>query len=183
MKIANLLAAAAVSLLAAAPASMANPCETEPCRVAASGSAPLSLFDFLGRKSEKKKAAKPAETTAPRREPKLARPLSSVPNEAYAAAYHYMSARPQKAVRIVDSSEHNEIDAAADMVRIVDSQQLNEIDLLAQPVRAPVRNSDQEIRTVGNNPDAAKDDDLFERILMTFAGALAIASGMRVLIG
>jgi hypothetical protein len=158
-------------------------CDDGSCRTAGAA-APLSLSGFMsGAKAGKTPAsARTPNAGASRKGAKLAR---AFPNDAYSAAVHYLALRPQVlAVRIVDASELNEIDAAADLIRVVNADELNEIDLGSEPVQpvapAPYR---QDMRTAQNNGEPAQDDDLFNRILMTFAGALAVASGMRILVG
>ena len=161
---------------------IARACDDGSCRTAAA--TPLSLSDFMsGAKAGKTPApARAANAGASRKGAKLAR---AYPNDAYAAAVHYLALRPQAlAVRIVDAGELNEIDAAADLIRVVNADELNEIDLGSESVQ-PVAPAlyQEDMRTARSNGEPAQDDDLFNRILMTFAGALAVASGMRILVG
>lgn len=144
---------------------------------------PLSLGDFLTGGQPRKAAQKPRQTAQPKApvatrgmtEAAERAPAGPLASEAYATARHYMRIAVDSPVAIVHADEFSEIDRAADAVRIVNADELNEIDLAAPP--AP-QDATGELRTA---QDESEDkDELFERILITFAGALAVASGMRL---
>lgn len=157
-------------------------CDDGSCRTASAAPLPLLRFMTGSAKTEKAQAAPSATNSgANRKGPKLVR---SFPHDAYATAVNYLAVQPRThVVSIVEASELNEIDAAADLIRVVNADELNEIDLASEPAQVPMPPSQDELRTAQSKSDPAQDDDLFNRILMTFAGALAVASGMRILVG
>lgn len=81
-------------------------------------------------------------------------------------------------VAIVSETELSDLDLAADDIRIVDPHEINEVDLA---VDQSARLAARDIGNADRKGDDG-DDDLFNRILMTFAGALAVASAMRIFV-
>jgi hypothetical protein len=91
---------------------------------------------------------------------------------------------------MVAENEFSPLDFAAGTVRVVDPDELTEIDLANEPdlllaqhqttfdARPMVQASAAPART----DDSDEDDGVLNRILMTFAGALAMASALRMII-
>lgn len=82
-------------------------------------------------------------------------------------------------VAIVSETELSDLDLAADDIRIVDPHEINEVDLAVDQI---ARVAARDIGKADRKGDDGDDDDLFNRILMTFAGALAVASAMRIFV-
>jgi hypothetical protein len=106
------------------------------------------------------------------------------------AEQHFELAAYEGAVWVVAENEFSLLDFAAGTVRIVEQDELSEIDLANDPEKmlAEVRSIEQPQTTfqvASAAPEPAKpeeDDGILNRILMTFAGALALAGAMKLLI-
>ena len=91
---------------------------------------------------------------------------------------------------IVAENEFSPLDFSAGLVRVVDPDELSEIDLANDPdvllAQNPLNQDAGPIVQVAATPartdDSDDDDGVLNRILMTFAGALAMASAMRMII-
>lgn len=95
------------------------------------------------------------------------------------------------AVFMVSENEFSPLDFAAGNVRVVDPDELTEIDLAndpevmlaqARPIE-PIQPAEQVTAAAEPEPAAKgeEDDGILNRVLMTFAGALALAGAMKVL--
>jgi hypothetical protein len=90
---------------------------------------------------------------------------------------------------VVAENEFSLLDFAAGTVRIVEPDELSEIDLANDPEKmlAEVQSIEPQttFQVASAAPEPAKgedDDGILNRILMTFAGALALAGAMKLLI-
>jgi hypothetical protein len=113
---------------------------------------------------------------------------------AFLSAGQYLDLSTNEGVILVMAeSEFSLLDFAAGNVRLVDPGDLTEVDLANDPDVLLARNTpleqvwpDQQTSVVSAPPpadDTTDDDSVLNRILMTFAGALAMASAMRMIIG
>jgi len=93
-------------------------------------------------------------------------------------------------IPIVTENDFSSLDFSAGVVRVVAADELTEIDLandpdvlLAErPARLDARPIQQASAAPARTNDSDEDDGVLNRILMTFAGALAMASAMRMII-
>lgn len=93
-------------------------------------------------------------------------------------------------IPVVAENEFSPLDFSAGTVRVVDPDELTEIDLANDPeVLLAQHTARQDARPIEQAPvvasartdDPEEDDGILNRILMTFAGALAMASAMRMI--
>lgn len=108
---------------------------------------------------------------------------------AFLSAGQYLElSAAEDTVQVVSADELSPLDLAAGAVRFVSPDEVNEIDLanepavfIAQQANGPQSRPVQEASAApatSEDPDA--DDGILNRILMTFAGAFAMASAMRM---
>ena len=113
---------------------------------------------------------------------------------AFLSAGQYLDLSTNEGViPVMAENEFSLLDFAAGNVRIVDPGDLTEVDLANDPEVLLAQNTpaepvwpDQQASVVSAPPpadDTNDDDGVLNRILMTFAGALAMASAMRMIIG
>ena len=94
----------------------------------------------------------------------------------------------EDAIQVVSADELSPLDLVAGSVRFVSPEEVNEIDLANEPaVFIAQQANGQEARPVqeasatpAKNEESEEDDGVLNRILMTFAGALAMAGAMRM---
>jgi hypothetical protein len=106
------------------------------------------------------------------------------------AEQHFELAAYEGAVWVVAENEFSLLDFAAGTVRVVEPDELSEIDLANDPEKMlaevqPVEQPQTTFQVASAAPEPAKpeeDDGILNRILMTFAGALALAGAMKLLI-
>lgn len=110
---------------------------------------------------------------------------------AFLSAGQYLDlSAADETIPVVAETEFSPLDFVAGNVRLVDSDELTEIDLAndpevllaqhsAQPQEQPVQQASAATPATDSSDD---DDSILNRILMTFAGALAMASAMRMII-
>ncbi|MBZ0140767.1 MAG: hypothetical protein K8H87_13500 [Pseudorhodoplanes sp.] len=178
-------AAVLAAMLSLAP-QVASACRDDDCgrrSGSAAAAAPVSILPFWTRASAENARPKKAKTDRSVRKT-LADQPPAVALEAYHTAAYFMTVPPAylalavTPVAIVSETELNDLDRAADEVRIVAPHEINEVDLaIEQRARLAAR----EPGNAGRKGDDG-DDELFNRILMTFAGALAAASAMRIFV-
>jgi hypothetical protein len=113
---------------------------------------------------------------------------------AFLSAAQYLElAAYDGAIFLVGEHEFSLLDFAAGSVRVVDPDELTEVDLAHDPqvLLAKYRPSSQEMQPAQQavaasatvrSEESEEDDGILNRILMTFAGALAMASAMRLII-
>jgi hypothetical protein len=197
-----------VAALGAALAAFSQPAaacgfggEACPVILAANGNAPLSILPSAhdGKKSVKPRAKKKSARSGRdgRKDDKEERAQSDQHEQdgiapgAFAAAARYIIVPPhyptdaETKITVVNENELSEIDLLAGTVRVVEPDQANEIDLSVDEktrlARAQANGENgEDVRQA--DPAKEEDDDIFSRVLMTFAGALAAASAMRVFI-
>ena len=106
------------------------------------------------------------------------------------AEQHLELAAYDGAVWVVAENEFSLLDFVAGDVRVVDPNELSEIDLANDPEKmlAEVQPIEQpqttfQVASAAPEPGKGEDEDgILNRILMTFAGALALAGAMKLLI-
>ena len=94
------------------------------------------------------------------------------------------------AIWVVGENEFSLLDFAAGNVRVVDPDDLSEIDLANDPkvslAQAPASEDAKPVYQIASAQPAADksedDDGILNRILMTFAGALALAGAMKMIV-
>ncbi len=104
-----------------------------------------------------------------------------------AAQYVDLSAY-EGAIFLVAENEFSLLDFSAGSVRIVDPDDLTEVDLANDPeVMLAQRSANEDAKPVQQvaearpEPDKSEEEDgILNRVLMTFAGALALASAMKM---
>ena len=91
---------------------------------------------------------------------------------------------------VVHENEFSLLDFAAGDVRVVEPDDLSEIDLANDPEKMlaqarpiePIQQPTFEVASAAPEPAKGEEDDgILNRILMTFAGALAVAGAMKML--
>jgi hypothetical protein len=141
--------------------------------------------------TETRVAATTKRERRPNRMPHWNTYTTGTPDLAFLSAeQHFELAAYEGAVWVVAENEFSLLDFAAGTVRVVDPDELSEIDLANDPEKmlADARSIEQPQTTfqvASAAPEPAKpeeDDGILNRILMTFAGALALAGAMKLLI-
>lgn len=178
--------AVALAAMLALSSQAASACRDDSCDKrtgSISASAPISLLpSWLRPPAENARPKRVKADAAVRKRTAITPPALAL--EAYLAASHFMVVPPSyldvatAPVAIVSETELSDLDLAADDIRIVDPHEINEVDLA---VDQSARLAARDIGNADRKGDDG-DDDLFNRILMTFAGALAVASAMRIFV-
>jgi hypothetical protein len=120
-------------------------------------------------------------------------PESGNSDLAFLSAAQYVEiAALDSAILVVAENEMSPLDFKAGTVRVVDPDELTEIDLANDPdvllaQRPTIADAKPVVQasvtaTPPRTDDTDEDDGVLNRILMTFAGALAMASAMRMII-
>ncbi len=161
----------------------------------AAPSAPLSLTPSAQQTPKANAAPAAAKVQPDRKAPKqsavAAMPASGKAELAFASAIQYLDlSANDNVIPVVAENEFSPLDFSAGAVRVVDPDELSEINLandpevlLAQrPGALDARPIQQASAAPARTDDSDEDDGVFNRILMTFAGALAMASAMRMII-
>jgi len=110
---------------------------------------------------------------------------------AFLSAGQYLElSATEEAMQVVSADELSPLDLAAGNVRLVSPDEVNEIDLVHEPaVRLAQQTANHEAAPAqtqemsaapAKGEESEQDDGILNRILMTFAGALAMASAMRM---
>jgi hypothetical protein len=154
--------------------------------------APLSLAPSA-QSAPKAKAApavtKVARQRAPNRMPTWNTYTMGNADLAFLSAGQYLEvSEARDVIEVVSADELSPLDLAAGSVRLVSPDEVNEIDLANEPaVFITQQSSGREARPIqeasaapAKSEDGDEDDGILNRILMTFAGALAMASAMRM---
>ncbi|MES1156049.1 MAG: hypothetical protein ABUL48_06430 [Pseudorhodoplanes sp.] len=164
--------------------------------LAAAQSAPLGLSPVA---QSAPKAAAPVKTAAipvAAKSQKASRYIIRAPESgnsdlAFLSSAQYVQiAAFDRAILVVAENEMSPLDFTAGTVRVVDPDELTEIDLANEPDWTIAQNkADQTAKPIVQASATAtpprnddEDDGVLNRILMTFAGALAMASAMRMII-
>ena len=182
-------AAAALALAFAANPASARSCDdgNQACVSVAQQANPMKLDNFMktwkpAGKSKRVKKSKLAPATAVKQQaPGPAVAETAVPDEPVST----VAEAPEKAtetdgVAVTSFNEVNEIDAAADHVQVVAFNDVNEIDLAAPPPLVPVpETTGQQMASPEQTP---ADNSWIGKLLLAFAGTIAVAGTARLLI-
>jgi hypothetical protein len=185
ISVARIIGAACAAVIACVLVSMTT--------LTAAQSAPLSLAPTA---ANTQKAAPRVIRVQRDRKTLKRNPIRTLPTDgnadlAFLSAGQYLDVSANDStIPLVAENEFSLLDFSAGTVRVVDPDELTEVDLandplvlLAQNRTNPDARPVQEVSAAPPRTDQSDEDDgVFNRILMTFAGALAMASAMRMIL-
>lgn len=194
-------AAAAVALAFVMSPAQARSCDdgNESCAEVARRTSPMKLDQFMKTwkpvaASKRAKKSKAAAKKAPAKE--IAKPATEEVAEpaaqeaaAVSDSVSTVAASPQKTIEtdgvaVTSFDEVNEIDGAADQVQVVAFNEINEIDLAAPlpPAASPETTGQAAVSPEVSTDQTPADTSWIGKLLLAFAGTIAVAGATRLLL-